>query len=67
MPHLLAIILCLLLLFAAVVLVRMEFKRSRKGPQLASADFLRGTEELHRQSATKDQPAKDMRKIQHEW
>ena len=48
MPHLLAIVFCALILFALVVFVVLEYRRSRQGPRLASKEFLRDTEQLRK-------------------
>ena len=46
MPHFLAILLCIMVLVGLAGLVRLEYKRAQKGPQMSSDAFLHREEEL---------------------
>jgi hypothetical protein len=64
MPHLFAIVLCVLILAGLSGLVRLEYKLARKGPRMSAASFLRSSEEAQPRSTSDPRPAN--RTIQHE-
>ena len=63
MPQLFAIILCVMILAALAGLVRLEYKRARKGPRLSSTGFFKREKDARVKSVD---PKERNRAIQHE-
>lgn len=63
MPQLFAVILCVMILAGLAGLVRLEYKRARKGPRLSSTAFFKKETEGRGKSAN---PKERSRAIQHE-